>query len=54
MMVINLISCISSWRECLLYFFLEGLLLFVSPHFGVNVKHYGYVFDSVDVSDILM
>ena len=30
------------------------LLRFVSPHFDINVEHYGYVLDSVDVSDILM
>ena len=30
------------------------LLRFVTPHFYVNVKHYGYVLDSMDVLDILM
>jgi hypothetical protein len=30
------------------------LLHFVTPHFDVNVKYYGNVLDSMDVSDILM
>ena len=29
-------------------------LRFVSPHFDIIVEHYGYVLDSVNVSDILM
>jgi hypothetical protein len=30
------------------------ILRFVTPHFDIDVKHYGYVIDSVDVSDILI
>ena len=30
------------------------LLRFISPHFDINVNDYGYVLDSMDVSDILM